>query len=278
MRIVTLCENSVLSGKLKAMHGLSLYIEIRNHKYIYDVGQEDIFLSNAQKMNIDLKKCKKIIISHGHYDHGLGLVNLGDFINRNNFIINKKAFKNKVRFKSDKTVKDIGIVGAVKDLEAFGMDIDKSFEIEKGVWCICNVPVPKEYKKADVGLYVEKEDGSYELDDFQDEINLAVETKEGLVVISGCSHCGVINILEEAKKVTGVQRINTFVGGTHLINSSKEEILKVADKLLELKVERLIIGHCTGVDTISLLKERCKDKIEVIHNYVGLDFEDINLE
>ena len=169
-------------------------------------------------------------------------------------------------------------MGAVKHLEAFGMDIDKSFEIEKGVWCICNVPVPKEYKKADVGLYVEKEDGSYELDDFQDEINLAVETKEGLVVISGCSHCGVINILEEAKRVTGVQRINTFVGGTHLINSSKEEILKVADKLLELKVERLIIGHCTGVDTISLLKERCKDKIEVIHNYVGLDFEDINLE
>ena len=278
MRIVTLCENRVLSGKLKAMHGLSLYIEIRNHKYIYDVGQEDIFLSNAKKMNIDLKKCKKIIISHGHYDHGLGLVNLGDFINKNNFIINKKAFKNKVRIKSDKTAKDIGIVGAVKDLEAFGMDIDKSFEIEKGVWCICNVPVPKEYKKADVGLYVEKEDGSYELDDFQDEINLAVETKEGLVVISGCSHCGVINILEEAKKVTGVQRINTFVGGTHLINSSKEEILKVADKLLELKVERLIIGHCTGVDTISLLKERCKDKIEVIHNYVGLDFEDINLE
>ena len=88
MRIVTLCENSVLSGKLKAMHGLSLYIEIRNHKYIYDVGQEDIFLSNAKKMNIDLKKCKKIIISHGHYDHGLGLVNLGDFINKNNFIIN----------------------------------------------------------------------------------------------------------------------------------------------------------------------------------------------
>ena len=278
MRIVTLCENRVLSGKLKAMHGLSLYIEIRNHKYIYDVGQEDIFLSNAKKMNIDLKKCKKIIISHGHYDHGLGLVNLGDFINKNNFIINKKAFKNKVRIKSDKTAKDIGIVGAVKDLEAFGMDIDKSFEIEKGVWCICNVPVPKEYKKADVGLYVEKEDGSYELDDFQDEINLAVETKDGLVVISGCSHCGVINILEEAKRVTGVQRINTFVGGTHLINSSKEEILKVADKLLELKVERLIIGHCTGVDTISLLKERCKDKIEVIHNYVGLDFEDINLE
>lgn len=278
MRIITLCENRVLSGKLKAMHGLSLYIEIRNHKYIYDVGQEDIFLSNAQNLNIDLKRCEKIIISHGHYDHGLGLVNLGDLINKNNFIINKKAFKNKVRFKSDKTVKDIGIVGAVKHLEAFGMDIDKSFEIDKGVWCICNVLVPKEHKRVDVGLYVENENGSYELDDFQDEINLAVETKEGLVVISGCSHCGVINILEEAKKVTGVQRINTFVGGTHLINASKEEILKTADKLLELKVERLIIGHCTGVDTIALLKERCKDKVQVIHNYVGLEFEDKNLE
>ena len=85
MRIVTLCENRVLSGNLKAMHGLSLYIEIRNHKYIYDVGQEDIFLTNAKKLNIDLKKCEKIIISHGHYDHGLGLVNLRNLINKKIF-------------------------------------------------------------------------------------------------------------------------------------------------------------------------------------------------
>lgn len=278
MRIITLCENRVLSGKLKAMHGLSLYIEIRNHKYIYDVGQEDIFLSNAEKLNIDLKKCEKIIISHGHYDHGLGLVNLKNIINKDNFIINKKAFSNKVRLKSDKSVKDIGIVKEVKDLEVFGRDINESFEIDKGIWCICNVQIPEEETRADSGLYVENEKGFYELDKFEDEINLAFVTRKGLVVVSGCSHCGVINILEEAMRVTGVKQIHTFIGGTHLIKASKEEILKVGKKLLDLEVKRLIIGHCTGVDTIELLKEQCGDKIEIIHNYVGLDFIDNDLE
>jgi len=276
MRIVTLCENRVLSGKLKAMHGLSLYIEIGEHKYLYDVGQEDIFLSNAKMLNIDLKQCEKIIISHGHYDHASGLANIKGLLNKDNFIINKQAFCNKVRLASNGTIKNIGIGEVAWQLKNLSREITGSFQLHKGIWCICNVSLPKESIRVDKGLYIENQNGTYELDDFKYEINLAFETKKGLVVISGCAHCGVINILNEAKRITGVNNIDTFIGGMHLIKASKQEVSNIAKQLIDLKVSRLIVGHCTGVDTISYLKELCGDRIEIIHNYVGLDFNYLN--
>ena len=278
MKIVTLCENRVLESRLKAMHGLSLYIEVKGHKYLYDVGQEDIFLHNAEILKVDLEKCEKVIISHGHYDHGLGLGEIKDKLNKENFIINKKAFKDRVRINADNSKKNLGILSRAESLESLGMEMNKSFEIDKGVWCICNVPVPDDYVRPDKGLYVEDGKGGYKADDFEDEISLAIETKKGLVVISGCAHCGVINILKEAMKVTGVDKIDTFVGGMHLIKAEKDEIVKIALSLLDLQIKRLLIGHCTGVDTIAFLKEKCKDKIQVIHNYTGFEFKDNQLE
>ncbi|MBQ3421380.1 MAG: MBL fold metallo-hydrolase [Clostridium sp.] len=278
MRIVTLCENRVLESRLKAMHGLSLYIETKGHKYLYDVGQEDIFLNNAKILGVDLKECEKVIISHGHYDHGLGLGKITHLLNKDNFIINKNAFKNRVRINEDRTVKDLSILSVSDNISSLGQDMHESFEIAKGVWCICNVPIPKDYVRTDNGLYVEDENGKFIEDYFEDEISLAIETKKGLVVISGCSHTGVINILKEAKRVTACHNIDTFVGGMHLVKASENQILQVSKELLDLKVKRLLIGHCTGVNTIALLQEKLGDKIEIIHNYVGFEFGDSALE
>lgn len=272
MKIITLCEDRTLDSKLESIHGLSLYIETKGHKYLYDVGQKDIFLKNAKAIGVNLKECEKVIISHGHYDHGLGLSEICNSLNENNFIINEKAFKNKVRINPDKSVKNISILSVANNISNLGKRMNKSFEIEKGIWCICNVNIPEDYVRTDTGLFVEK-NGEFVEDKFEDEISLAIETEKGLVVISACSHCGIINILKEAKRVTGVNNIDTFIGGMHLVKALKDEILQVAEELLNLDVKRLLIGHCTGESVINLLKDKLKDKVEVIHNFVGLELE-----
>jgi len=272
MRVVTLCENRLEpSFGLKASHGLSLYIEHENYNLLYDVGQNSVFLENAQLLGIDLNTCKNIIISHGHLDHAGGLSELKCIVDYDKVIIDKDAFEERVRLNGQKTM-DIGISNKLNYLNHIGRNIDNSFEIVKGIWCISNVKIPAEYSSMEKGLLIRNAQGNLEDDKFEDELNLAIETPKGLVVISGCSHCGVINILEHAKKVTGVHEINMFIGGMHLTFASEQETLATINELKRFNIKRFIIGHCTGLDAIVLMKQSFPKDVEIINNYVGYEF------
>lgn len=272
MRIVTLCENRLEpSFGLKASHGLSLYIEYKDYHLLYDVGQDDVFLENAKILGIDLSKCENIIVSHGHLDHAGGLAFLKNKVNLNKVIINKNAFKERVRLNHEK-IMDIGISNKLRDLN-IGKDINGNFELTKGVWCISNVEILNDSYGLEKGLFIRDDEGNLKDDTFEDELNLAIETSKGLVVVSGCSHRGVINILRNAQKTTGINKINTFVGGLHLNSASKEEVLKVIDKLKEFNINRLIVGHCTGPEAIALIKQYMPENTEVVNNYVGYELD-----
>lgn len=274
MNVITLCENRLEpSFGLKASHGLSLYIEHENHHLLYDVGQDNVFLENAQLLGIDLSKCENIIISHGHLDHagGLGVLKYADDYEK--VIIDKKAFEEKVRLNNQK-IMDIGISNKLSHLKYIGQDIDSSFEIVKGIWCISNVEIFDRYCGLEKGLLIKDVQGNLKDDAFDDELNLAIETNKGLVVISGCSHCGVINILEHAKKITGIDEINTFIGGMHLTFASKEDILITIRNLKRFNIKRFIVGHCTGLEAINLMREQLPKDVEIINNYVGYKFSE----
>lgn len=272
MRVVTLCENRLEpSFGLKASHGLSLYIEHNNHKVLYDVGQDGVFLENAQLLGIDLNACKNIVISHGHLDHAGGLSQLDCKANHKKVIIDKNAFEERVRLNGQKTM-DIGISNKLSNFKNIGREIKNSFQIENGVWCISNVDISNEYCGMEKGLLVRNSQGDLEDDTFKDELNLAIKTAKGLVVISGCSHRGVVNILEHAQRVTGINEINTFIGGLHLTFASESETLATINELKRFNIKRFIIGHCTGWDAINLMRQCLPKDVEIINNYVGYEF------
>jgi len=109
-----------------------------------------------------------------------------------------------------------------------------------------------EYEEIDPVLYV-KQDDEFVPDPLLDDRALIIKTDEGLVVVLGCAHRGVINTLYHAQQVTGVERIHTVIGGTHLVRATEERVLLTAAAFQELGVQRLGVSHCTGLPAAMIL-------------------------
>lgn len=272
-KFVTLCENRVEpSIGLKTSHGFSLYIEYNDIKILYDTGQDDCFISNANLLNIDINDIDYYIISHGHFDHAGGL----KYIDKNKLsgkiIIDKHAFEDKYRI-TEKGNMDIGISLKLDNYKELSSEINKSFKICDGLWCIANVNLNQNYIGTEKGLIVIDKNGKHQNDFFEDEINLAIEMPKGLYIISGCSHRGVINIIKEAQKITGVSKVDTFIGGMHLSFSSKEQIKSTINELKKMNIHRFIIGHCTGWEAINAIHNELGNNSDIINNFVGFKFD-----
>lgn len=269
MKIVTLCENRLEPCfQLKASHGLSLFIETDDYKILYDVGQDNVFYENAKALGIDIEGADAVVVSHGHLDHAGGLRYLKDL---KNVIISADSFREKVRVHNNEKM-DIGISKKLSEFRCLGKDISNSFQIHKGVWCIANVNLSSPYQCMEKGLCEKQSDGVITDDSFSDELNLAIETPDGLYVISGCAHKGVINILKEAQKITGINKIHTFIGGMHLNFADETQIHDVLLELKKFNISRYVVGHCTGFDAIYMMKTMMGSETEIVNNYVGYSF------
>lgn len=269
MKIVTLCENRLEPCfQLKASHGISLFIETDDYKILYDVGQDNVYFENAKLLGVDIESADAIVISHGHLDHAGGLKYLKDL---NKVIISAESFKDKVRLNNGKEM-DIGISVKLTQFQYLGKSINKSFKIHEGIWCIANVNLTSQYQCMEKGLCEKDEDGVVREDSFSDELNLAIETSDGLYVISGCAHKGVINILREAQEVTGVNKIHTFIGGMHLNFANEKQIQNVLLELKKFNISRYVVGHCTGFEAITMMKAIMGTETEIVNNYVGYCF------
>jgi 7,8-dihydropterin-6-yl-methyl-4-(beta-D-ribofuranosyl)aminobenzene 5'-phosphate synthase len=252
MRITIICENTV--GRLIGLgeHGFSAFIETDQGNYLFDTGSGHSIVKNSLELNKDLRTIRKIFLSHGHYDHTGGLPEVLKLRGKVDVHAHPHIFLDRVHMikENEKEIKRfVGLPFKKSYLETLGANfvLNKGFiEIEKGIFLTGEVPRKTSFEKPDSRLFAEV-DGKMNLDTFSDDQSLILDTEKGLILILGCAHSGMVNIIHHVLNKTGKEKFYAILGGTHLDFLTKEQSNESIEALKRFQVEKIGACHCTGM-------------------------------
>ena len=240
MQLIPLIEDSKVKN-FKEEKGLSLFIQTKGIKIIFDTGFSKKFIENAKKLEIKMDKIDYFIISHGHRDHCGGLQFLDFRIKTSKPIfLEKRCLNREFSFNFMGIRKKIG----KNDYEINGIEFKDLFKITDELYLIKTLKKEKNVKF--------EVDGK--IDDFNHEIHLVVLESNHINVITGCCHSGIFNLIDSLKEYFPNKKINAIIGGLHTRSYILHPIklIKLIIKLKKYKETKLILGHCTGKITIFL--------------------------
>ncbi len=263
MKITILVDNNTIIDRyFYAEPGLSFFIQDEDKNILLDTGYSDIFIRNAQRMAIDLLDLDFLVISHGHLDHSWGLAPL--------IRLYTEAMFEKIDLAKPmliahpwalltKTYLSIGEIGSIFSEEKLSRHFNLNLS-KKPVWLTERLVFLGEIERTNqfearepLGKIVR--DGVEEDDYLLDDTALVYRASKGLVVITGCSHSGICNIVEYAKKICKENKVIDIVGGLHLLNPSKEQMQGTLDYMKELQPDELHACHCTDLKSKIALSE-----------------------
>jgi Metal-dependent hydrolases of the beta-lactamase superfamily II len=266
MIISVLIENTTSSSALGCEHGLSLYIETGKHNILFDTGTTGLFAENAAKMGIDLSKVDIAVLSHGHYDHSGGLKTFLSLNQTAKVYLHSEAFGEYYGYEDDGRIEYIGLDKSLLSNERFVFTGD-SFIIDDGLKLFSGVKGKRFYPAGNADLLIKTGD-TYIKDDFKHEQNLIITEDGKRVLITGCAHNGIVNIIDHFKNEEGGLP-DYVVGGFHLSNpeTNVTEDPKIVKEIAGFFMETgsaYYTGHCTGIGSYNILKETLEDRIGYI--------------
>lgn len=258
MQVTVLVENSVgRTLPIFGEHGLSLWVEYEGRKVLFDTGQRGAVVSNAALLGIDLKAVDAVVLSHGHSDHTGGLREVLEFIGRKVPVYAHPDLFAPHRVSSPWD-RYVGVPFAREELEAAGAEfvwVREPRELFPGFWLSGEVPRKTAFEKGDPRMYLVR-DGERVQDPVLDDLSIFAQTQRGLVVLLGCAHAGLVNIVEHARAVTGSAKVAAIIGGTHLGPANAEQLAETETYLEKLGLELLAANHCTGLPVAAHLAAR----------------------
>ena len=268
---------------LIAEHGFSVAVRLdvngTEHKLLFDSGLTPLAAAhNADVLGLDLHHCDVVISSHGHIDHAGGLLNIRKKMNPKQnipLLLHEHAFRKRLVKFQDGRILSLPPPNRPILIKA-GYDIvekhSPSLWIEDTVLVTGEVPRTTDFEKGFPNHYTEI-DGKMENDPaIRDDQAIILNIKDkGLVVITGCGHSGIINILKYAKELTGEDRIYAVIGGMHLTGGIFEPIIpRTIDELEGLKSKFLIPCHCSGLKAVNEIARSMPNAF--IQNSVGTTY------
>lgn len=230
MKVTILCENTAGRENNKiclAEWGFSAFIETKDAKILFDTGHTEIYKHNAEKLGINLEKTDFVVLSHRHWDHTGGM-RFHNFKAKKKLIFHSGLLKALPENKSKKIIDDFDIIISEKPLE-----------FSEGVYFLGEIPRINNFEK-----------GEFKGDKMLDDSALVFKTRHGAIVIAGCSHSGIANICEYAKRTTG-QKLYAVIGGFHLFVEDQKAVNGAIEYFKKEKPKFIYPMHCVDFPTLA---------------------------
>jgi 7,8-dihydropterin-6-yl-methyl-4-(beta-D-ribofuranosyl)aminobenzene 5'-phosphate synthase len=255
--------STMLVGETKGLGewGFSALVEADGHRILVDTGaQPDTVLKNAREWKVDLSGINDVILTHNHGDHVGGLMTLRREMTAKDPASLSVAHVARGIFYSRPSPNGEGnpMIAIRKQFVASGgkvMERAEGVELFPGAWL--TGPVARKYPERNWSVTgkVQTPEGLVE-DTVPEDQALVLDTPKGLVIVTGCGHAGIINILTQAAAKFPGRPVYGIAGGLHLFPATDEQVNWTGDKMKEFKVANLLGAHCTGIEAVYLLRRR----------------------
>lgn len=270
MKVTTIVENTKSNpdDNFVVVNGLSMQFEMDGMKVLCDSGPTDALIRNAEILGVDLQDIDLVVISHGHFDHSDGLKHFLETNKKAKVYLHENAVGDYYFDMGGGSPLYIGI-----NKEIFQSHEDRlqylsgSTQISDKLYAVTGFE--KKYPLPGNAFLMKKVGEEFLPDDFAHEVLYVFERADGLVLFSGCSHNGILNVIDACMREFADTPIKAVLGGFHMMNpatgvisETPEYVKKVAEGLLALPIEKTYSGHCTGIEAYEILKESMGDKIE----------------
>ncbi|WP_153110036.1 MBL fold metallo-hydrolase [Propionivibrio limicola] len=257
IQITLIADNEVMPG-LIAEHGFAAWIETGDTALLFDTGQEQALEHNARALGLHLDQADALILSHGHYDHTGGLPTFLAANHKAPVIFGKGATAHRLSCHPDQPPRAIGMKPAVLDAlaalpPARRIEISAPYLLQPGIGI--SGPVPRSVPFEDTGGPFFFDEQKQQPDPIIDDLSMWFETTDGLVILTGCCHAGLINTVGHIRAVSGIDRVRGIIGGLHLNQASDARIAATTRFLAECKLDFLIPCHCTGAHVAEHLQQ-----------------------
>ena len=271
MRIINLVENTEGASGCGVEHGLCFYIETEKHKLLMDTGQTDLLLENAEKLGIDLTQVDTVVLSHGHYDHGGGILPFAKINLTAKIYVPEAAFGEYYSMNKAGEPHFIGLAKEIQELPQVVTvstkeeiyRIDDELSLFSGIGSEHAVPSTNQRLK-------KKTEEGYVQDDFAHEQCLVISEGVKKVLLSGCAHHGILNIMDRYCELFG-EEPDFVISGFHMMKKhsyTDEDINMIIDTALALRQYKTVFytGHCTGVEPYNAMKKLMGNQLHYVHS------------
>ena len=270
MKIINLVEDTKGNSVCEYEHGLSFYVETKKHKILVDTGATDMFIRNAKVLDVDLQQVDVVILSHGHYDHAGGIMSFVE-LNEKAGIYAQSTVGGEYYNLTDKKEKYIGIDKRILQLPQY-KEVNGELELDEELFLFSNIKGKKYPAKGNLNLKIKETQGFIQ-DIFQHEQCLVITEGKKRILMSGCAHNGILNILERYEELFH-SIPDIVISGFHMMQKeeyTEVDIGNIKDIANVLKKMDTIFytGHCTGEKAFGIMKEIMGEKLLRIHSGDG---------